>query len=89
MSENTPQAQVLEGGTYEVLRNRLRKGEEHLRQRLALLNSSRSLDPSHACSTVVECVLIVILHYHPIPAAVFTTYQYLRFKSAFAPPVLK
>jgi hypothetical protein len=47
MSENIPQAQnpegatSLEGGTYEVLRNRLRKGEDNLRQRLQLLNNSR------------------------------------------------
>ncbi len=41
MAEHTSQAQALEGGTYEVLRNRLRKGEENLRQRLQLLNASR------------------------------------------------
>ncbi|MBW3544466.1 MAG: DNA repair ATPase, partial [Bacteroidetes bacterium] len=47
MADNIPQAQALEGtpslegGTYEVLRNRLRKGEENLRQRLQLLNESR------------------------------------------------
>lgn len=47
MAENIAQAQAqqgapsLEGGTYEVLRNRLRKGEENLRQRLQLLNNSR------------------------------------------------